>query len=1156
MNTVNIPKARKTGTHLIALLMMLATVTLVALGVMNAKDKEKAKADNPTFFFSTSSSCESAVTAVTKPAGSATLYLCVDGDNEGAGLLGAETHITYPTTYMQVNSISCSAFDTCINLSEEGTIQLLAASGPAGEGGTPVTSQTKLATINMTLSAGGPATLSFSVAQIINEDQIVESRTGTGITITIGTSPNCGNGAIDSGEDCDGSNLGGATCASAMGPTYTGTLSCTSCAFNTSSCTSPTPVCDNDGVCDSGENTTNCPADCPAAPPANCGNGTINTGEECDGSNLNSKTCVGDGYTGGTLSCAADCELDYSACTGPAPGLCGNGVEEPGEECDDGNLTNGDGCSAACENEKGVVPPVVPPVIPPAGSNLTSVEAINSTGSTSMRPGSSVEIYAFANYASGARESVTSCFPCPTHAADTRNGTVTYNVSGSGHFAGNYLYANSDADSGSTISFSATYTDNNSGITKTSGISSITVSGAPLPPPPAVIPPAVIPPAVVPPAVIPPAVVPPATAPGMFPAAATVLDTATTALTTGATGATVTTSVTVTPDLNKTDCVQQYPDATAYQDIDEDGLSNRTECYIGTDANKTDSDGDGCSDGDEVNQFYSNPLDATDCQVQAKTEEQVIITDPQPGWVVKKVSVAGIAPSATKAVGAVAFPSEYKPLSAVVTALETLIEKKDDSSITSLEARITDLESFIDLYPDYDYGKITQALDSLKTKVTTVKESINRTRTIERLTLASSVEYMKTVLLEAPTNLGSTSTLNDSFVSGVAVKNFELIPDVTLTDNKLYDLVAIAFIGDTTKSSAPVRFSVDSTLGINKPIPRSLGGENIPAGALALGNIFINGVRAEDGSEVELAITDQKPVISGDSQYGAQVYAVWESIVLASSVISDSEQGAFDIQAPKNLEANTAHKITLYAVKADEATGQNMRSENVDVYFRVNAKGFPWGIVFWTGGIALALALMFIVLRKRLRKKEAPAELAMEVEEAEKAYQEVTPKIQPTRVEIATPVTVEKTVAPTIVKVEKRAEVIKPKPVQPVTMEAPTKPVSYEKTVTVEKPAETITPVQPVIMAAPVKPVSYEMPAAVKPVEAKTSPTPEEMNEYLENEVKKLKKELMEADEVKKLKEELMEADEEILDYAKHECQEAQKKLDKAKEKLVAHKGF
>ncbi len=32
--------------------------------------------------------------------------------------------------------------------------------------------------------------------------------------------------------------------------------------------------------------------------------------------------------------------------------ICGNDVRDVGEQCDDGNLTNGDGCSASCRNEK------------------------------------------------------------------------------------------------------------------------------------------------------------------------------------------------------------------------------------------------------------------------------------------------------------------------------------------------------------------------------------------------------------------------------------------------------------------------------------------------------------------------------------------------------------------------------------------------------------------------------------------------------------------------------------------------------------------------------------------------------------------------------------------------------------------------------------
>ena len=36
----------------------------------------------------------------------------------------------------------------------------------------------------------------------------------------------------------------------------------------------------------------------------------------------------------------------------PEPPVCGNGAKETGEECDDGNLENGDGCSANCKIEE------------------------------------------------------------------------------------------------------------------------------------------------------------------------------------------------------------------------------------------------------------------------------------------------------------------------------------------------------------------------------------------------------------------------------------------------------------------------------------------------------------------------------------------------------------------------------------------------------------------------------------------------------------------------------------------------------------------------------------------------------------------------------------------------------------------------------------
>lgn len=69
-----------------------------------------------------------------------------------------------------------------------------------------------------------------------------------------------------------------------------------------------------------------------------CGNGVINTGEQCDGNEWGPITgCTDFGYTGGTLNCNG-CVFDTSQCTGKTTGVCGNNVVNTGEQCDTTSL--------------------------------------------------------------------------------------------------------------------------------------------------------------------------------------------------------------------------------------------------------------------------------------------------------------------------------------------------------------------------------------------------------------------------------------------------------------------------------------------------------------------------------------------------------------------------------------------------------------------------------------------------------------------------------------------------------------------------------------------------------------------------------------------------------------------------------------------------
>jgi hypothetical protein len=74
----------------------------------------------------------------------------------------------------------------------------------------------------------------------------------------------------------------------------------------------------------------------------NCGNGVVDPPEECDGPDLGQQSCTAQGYSGGELSCAANCVFDTSMCSD----ACGNGSIDAGEDCDGAELGDAD-CTTA-----------------------------------------------------------------------------------------------------------------------------------------------------------------------------------------------------------------------------------------------------------------------------------------------------------------------------------------------------------------------------------------------------------------------------------------------------------------------------------------------------------------------------------------------------------------------------------------------------------------------------------------------------------------------------------------------------------------------------------------------------------------------------------------------------------------------------------------
>ena len=196
----------------------------------------------------------------------------------------------------------------------------------------------------------------------------------------------CGNGLLTSDEACDDNNtVSGDGCSGNCQAIETGWQ----CPVPGKPCT---PICGNGKVelgkqCDDGVSPDKktgptaiddgCSATCETEPgwscagspsvctKAVCGNGILETGEACDcGADPTKlpKDCTGPNglFNGDGTGCSKTCTIEPicrgtsgTGTTHACVASCGNGNLETGEECDDGNLADNDGCSSKCQIEQG-----------------------------------------------------------------------------------------------------------------------------------------------------------------------------------------------------------------------------------------------------------------------------------------------------------------------------------------------------------------------------------------------------------------------------------------------------------------------------------------------------------------------------------------------------------------------------------------------------------------------------------------------------------------------------------------------------------------------------------------------------------------------------------------------------------------------------------
>lgn len=239
--------------------------------------------------------------------------------------------------------------------------------------------------VEQSAACGIPLTFGAKIESLKQSDP-GQRKNDTSVSITVPCTSTCGNGKLEGAEKCDDGNA-----AAGDG--------CLGCQIDPGfTCTGTPSVCQNpcgDGLkrgkeqCDDANKTPGdgCNASCevesnyqckeaspkdksvctPTGGLQMCGNAKVEKGEQCDTGTQRNGTCSNKCTICPIADCAAPpagCRYESDNTVGPdgcfanlcgklvCAAVCGNAKLETGEQCDDGNTEDRDGCSATCRLEQ------------------------------------------------------------------------------------------------------------------------------------------------------------------------------------------------------------------------------------------------------------------------------------------------------------------------------------------------------------------------------------------------------------------------------------------------------------------------------------------------------------------------------------------------------------------------------------------------------------------------------------------------------------------------------------------------------------------------------------------------------------------------------------------------------------------------------------